>query len=591
MGRLGRELNRLRKEKNLSLRQVERLTQISNAYLSQLETGKAGNPAPNVIQKLAGVYGVPYDRLAAVAGYPGNAAPDIRDIFLSHRSVDKPFVREIAAIIESESDHGQQLSVWLDDAEIAPGQSIPGMISAGLEKSRFIGIVMTPSYFRSESGWTDAEWHATLHDDPDNRRTKLLPLLVEDCPYIPYLLRHLRAIDFRGSRYQEGIRELLAVLRGEPLPRPVTYRGQLIASGGRIDRSSLVAERSVPDADPDVINEKLFCNLLPVERLPRLIFSGAIHDDLIRRKKDGNAVIPTKARLKEVIHEWQEKNDIPPERRYMPAFRVFEDRIITLNDLDSSDSPLSAVIDENNVETYEIDSFVRDADLRRVLVSLLNMALSRHLWQAGLEPDETQYSRFFFPAKDGKPQSRVWTPLRKRAVRSVAKPVMRDGKTLFWRHQGAYIRLLFLANKFYIIISPTWVISVDGVRAKGGPDIAKKVSRWTGPERNLQVLYHVRFWTSVLRNGRLGPIMIRAGDQTLEVATVPAMIEQTYGIKDDQNPQLMDLLDQEAPLIAAEEDEEADLAIEAELEGESEDEDSDLETEVWDGDDEEADAL
>src|SRR6185312_2738887 len=98
-------------------------------------------------------------------------------------------------------------------------------------------------------------------------------LLVEDCPYVPYLLRHLRAIDLRGNRYSHGLSELIAVLRNEPLPRPVTHRGQLITSGTRIDRSSLVAERAVPDADPDVITERLFCNLLPVERLPKYVYT------------------------------------------------------------------------------------------------------------------------------------------------------------------------------------------------------------------------------------------------------------------------------------------------------------------------------
>ena len=102
-------------------------------------------------------------------------------------------------------------------------------MNEGLEKSRFIGIVMTPDYFRSETGWTDAEWHAALHDDPDNRRGRVIPLLAADCPYIPLLLRHLRAIDLRERRYALGLRELLTVLRNEPLPRPIALRGQLIA--------------------------------------------------------------------------------------------------------------------------------------------------------------------------------------------------------------------------------------------------------------------------------------------------------------------------------------------------------------------------
>lgn len=33
---------------------------------------------------------------------------------------------------------------WLDEAEIRPGQSIPALISAGMEKSRFIALVRIP---------------------------------------------------------------------------------------------------------------------------------------------------------------------------------------------------------------------------------------------------------------------------------------------------------------------------------------------------------------------------------------------------------------------------------------------------------------
>jgi hypothetical protein len=125
-----------------------------------------------------------------------------RDIFLSHRSVDKDFVRRLAAHIEASTFQNRRLSAWLDEAEIRPGQSVPGMVNQGLEHSRFIGLVMTPAYFESESGWTDAEWHAALHMDPDNRRARIIPLIAADCPYIPYLLRHLRAIDLRAGNYK-----------------------------------------------------------------------------------------------------------------------------------------------------------------------------------------------------------------------------------------------------------------------------------------------------------------------------------------------------------------------------------------------------
>ncbi len=91
----------------------------------------------------------------------------------------------------------------MDEAEIKSGQSILGMINHGLETSRFIALVLTPAYFASDSGWTDAEWHAALHRDPDNRTGRLVPLLVENWEYIPILIRHLDMIDMRGNRYKQ----------------------------------------------------------------------------------------------------------------------------------------------------------------------------------------------------------------------------------------------------------------------------------------------------------------------------------------------------------------------------------------------------
>ena len=140
--------------------------------------------------------------------------------------------------------------------------------------------------------------------------------------------------------------------------------------------------------------------------------------------------------------------------------------------------------------------------------------------------------------------------------------MLKDGVVQFWRHQGAYLRIVFLANKLYLQITPTWVLTDDGQRLRTGPRVGKTVMRWTGPERNLHLLYHVRFWSAVLKRGRPGPtISVWAGDQSLELATVPAFVQQAFGIAFDQKD-LLGLLDQEAQLLADQEDELADLAAE-----------------------------
>jgi transcriptional regulator with XRE-family HTH domain len=68
---LGVHLSAVRKDRGFSLRQVEELTKraVSNAYLSQVESGKIQQPSPNILHALASAYGISYEQLMEMAGY------------------------------------------------------------------------------------------------------------------------------------------------------------------------------------------------------------------------------------------------------------------------------------------------------------------------------------------------------------------------------------------------------------------------------------------------------------------------------------------------------------------------------------------
>jgi transcriptional regulator with XRE-family HTH domain len=70
MAALDKTLILARERKALTLRDVERTTGVSNAYLSQLENNRIKAPSPKVLHKLADLYGVPYAALMTAAGYP-----------------------------------------------------------------------------------------------------------------------------------------------------------------------------------------------------------------------------------------------------------------------------------------------------------------------------------------------------------------------------------------------------------------------------------------------------------------------------------------------------------------------------------------
>ena len=74
--KLGKELKRIRQIKGVSLRNVEKATGISNAYLSQLERGDAKNPSPQKLASLSNYYQVPHEVLMQLAGYLDSITPD-----------------------------------------------------------------------------------------------------------------------------------------------------------------------------------------------------------------------------------------------------------------------------------------------------------------------------------------------------------------------------------------------------------------------------------------------------------------------------------------------------------------------------------
>jgi transcriptional regulator with XRE-family HTH domain len=74
---LGQVLRDARKRRGLSLRDVERETGVSNGHISLIESGTVLRPSPNILNRLAALYGTSYSLLMELAGYE---APEIRAI-------------------------------------------------------------------------------------------------------------------------------------------------------------------------------------------------------------------------------------------------------------------------------------------------------------------------------------------------------------------------------------------------------------------------------------------------------------------------------------------------------------------------------
>lgn len=68
MAGIGKQLEQARKSLSWSLRQAEQASGVSNGYISQIEHEEA-EPSPDVLQRLAKAYGIPFEVLMESAGY------------------------------------------------------------------------------------------------------------------------------------------------------------------------------------------------------------------------------------------------------------------------------------------------------------------------------------------------------------------------------------------------------------------------------------------------------------------------------------------------------------------------------------------
>jgi hypothetical protein len=456
--------------------------------------------------------------------------PDIRDLLISHRAENADAALVLAERLESERHHdGRSMRVWLDQLDVVAGDSVVGAVNDGLAKSKHVGLLLTPEYFDSASGWTDAEWFAALHDDPAGRRHRVVPILLKDCPYIPPLLRHLNMVDLRGRDPEREYERLVSLLRGD-MQRLRRTSGQEIQADGRLSSATLAAEKSAIASAPDELRESLLCNLLPMMKLPRDLWIAPIKRSLARGRGLAPSY-PSKTELKAIIQGERSRRGAKP---FSPAFRRDRDLIITFHRLDGEGSPLSPIIEASGARCERVLDRCSDPDQRRLITNLLNMALQRRLFRAGLTYDSEKERYFFGCQDDGSERKIKW---RKRGrPRTVAKQLLdSEGEVFRWRHAAVRLRVLYLGDRWFVKVQPTVVFTRDGGSHSilRGSVVGPLATKWLARERNLHLAYHTHFWAHVLGDGTT-PIRARAGDQWMVIDPEPLKVHMSQGIAGDQ---------------------------------------------------------
>jgi hypothetical protein len=119
-------------------------------------------------------------------------------IFISHSSVDKPFVRKL----EAELSKDKSLKFWIDENEILTGNDIQKSISESLKKTDYLLLIISDN--STKSNWVNFEVSQFMGFAENE---KIIPIVISKGQKFPEpidnLIRRLKYLDFSDNNNWE----------------------------------------------------------------------------------------------------------------------------------------------------------------------------------------------------------------------------------------------------------------------------------------------------------------------------------------------------------------------------------------------------
>ncbi|UCF92121.1 MAG: toll/interleukin-1 receptor domain-containing protein [Desulfobacterales bacterium] len=125
--------------------------------------------------------------------------------FISYSSPDRDFAQRLVRDLKERA-----ISVWFDEAELEPGDSIIGKIEAGIDRMDYLIVILSPASVASR--WVQEEVRMALHKGLAGRKFNVIPVLKTDCE-IPLFLRDRKYVDLRPEAdYPAGLEKIVGKL-------------------------------------------------------------------------------------------------------------------------------------------------------------------------------------------------------------------------------------------------------------------------------------------------------------------------------------------------------------------------------------------
>ena len=162
------------------------------------------------------------------------------DLFLSYSSFDRSWALKLKAALEQRG-----LKIWMDTAQIRPGDVFVNALERGLEGSRCVGLVVSPESV--QSGWVQEEYARALSLIHSAGTLEcIIPIVLREAHVPGFLASRLR-VDFqKDSTWDTSIDALVWGITGK---KPVDKASQPEKARAILDRR-LVADLIVAVSRP-----------------------------------------------------------------------------------------------------------------------------------------------------------------------------------------------------------------------------------------------------------------------------------------------------------------------------------------------------
>jgi hypothetical protein len=242
--------------------------------------------------------------------------------------------------------------------------------------------------------------------------------------------------------------------------------------------------------------DRLFSSMLPVERLPRHVFSVECDE----------------------LETDVTKKLVRTEKRYAAPFVCRAGRLYCFQNLRDEPGAFADVAAGRSVEREEAASWWDDTDRLPWYVALLNRTLNKLTGWRGLNLDKAHHRYYFEPDEPGVPKSVSYRPMNQSTstLQVVWQPVTQRTKQPkpFWYHRAVALSFMRVAKKSWCLaVRPEMRVTRDSVtpiepRKVGGKVTKKKSKMW-----NIDVLEELNLWRDFLFEGR-SRLLVPFGDYT-----------------------------------------------------------------------------